>query len=252
VGVTMGRVFRDRLRVTPGPLADQLSAAAPGRRPGFGISLATVLLPVVLIMLATFAGLVWSEGTWPRRWIEFVGTPVVAMLLAVLAAAYVFGTALGHPREQLQRFAEESLGPVASVLLVVGAGGGFGSVLAAAGVDRAIASAASGWELSPLLLGWALAAALRIAVGSATVTITTSASIMAPIAAATPGTSPELLVIAMGAGSLIASHVNDGGFWLVKEYLNLSVPQTLATWTVLETVIAVVVLMFVLVADAVT
>jgi gluconate:H+ symporter, GntP family len=250
VGPLMGRLFRDRLRVTPGPLADQLSAAAPGPRPRFAVALGTVLLPVVLMMVATFAGLVLAEGSETRRWVEFIGTPVVAMLVATLVAAFVFGTALGRRRDELQRFAEESLGPVASLLLVVGAGGGFGRVLTAAGVDQAIASTAAGWDLSPLVLGWTLAAALRIAVGSATVTITTTASIMVPIAAASPGTSPELLVIAMGAGSLIASHVNDGGFWLVKEYLNMTVPQTLATWTVLETAIAVIVLAFVLLADA--
>lgn len=248
IGPAMGRLFRDRLRVVAGPLAAQLSVAATGPRPGFAAALATVLLPIALMLVATFAGLMLPDGA-ARRWIEFAGTPVVAMLVAVLVAAYVFGTALGRPREQLQRLAEESLGPVASLLLVVGAGGGFGRVLTAAGVDQAIAAAASGWDLSPLLLGWTVAAVLRIAVGSATVAITTAASIIAPVAAAVPGTHPELLVIALGAGSLIASHVNDGGFWLVKEYLNLTVPQTLATWTVLETAIAVVVLVLVLGAD---
>ena len=105
-------------------------------------------------------------------------------------------------------------------------------------------------QLSPLALGWLLAALLRVAVGSATVSITTTASMVAPIAHAVPGTNLELLVVAMGAGSLVASHVNDGGFWFVKEYLNLTVPQTLATWTVLETVLAVVALGLAMVADA--
>ena len=128
---------------------------------------------------------------------------------------------------------------VANVLLVVGAGGGFGRVLDAAGVDTAIAQAMSGRSLSPLVLGWVIAAMLRLSVGSATVAVVTAASIMAPILSGMPGVNREVMVIAIGSGSLIASHVNDGGFWLVKEYLNMSVPQTVATWTILETIVSV-------------
>jgi GntP family gluconate:H+ symporter len=121
----------------------------------------------------------------------------------------------------------------------VGAGGGFGRVLDAAGADTAIAEAFGGRALSPMVLGWVIASLLRLAVGSATVAVVTAASIMAPIAAAMPLVNRELLVVAIGAGSLIASHVNDGGFWLVKEYFNMTVPQTVATWTAMETIIAV-------------
>jgi GntP family gluconate:H+ symporter len=216
------------------------------------VTLGTILLPVVLMLLATLAGALFAEGDRLRTVVEFAGSPIVAMLIAVLVAFRVFGTACGRSRGEILRFTEECMAPVASVLLVVGAGGGFGRVLDAAEVDRAIAAAAGGWQLSPLLLGWMIAALLRIAVGSATVAIITTASIVAPIAAATPGTSAELLVIALGAGSLIASHVNDGGFWLVKEYFNLTVTQTLATWTVLETAISIIALVFVLFADALT
>ena len=117
-------------------------------------------------------------------------------------------------------------------------GGGFGRVLVTAGVDKAIAQVIGGLQLSPLVLGWVIAALLRLSVGSATVRVVTAASIMAPMIGAMPHANRELLVVAIGAGSLIASHVNDGGFWLVKEYFNMSVPQTLATWTVLETVVS--------------
>jgi GntP family gluconate:H+ symporter len=129
--------------------------------------------------------------------------------------------------------------PVASVLLVVGAGGGFGRMLDVANVDIAIAQATSGFRMSPLVLGWLMAALLRLSVGSATVSVITAASIMAPIAAAIPGLNRDLLVVAVGAGSLIASHVNDGGFWLVKEYFGMTMAQTLATWTLLETIVSV-------------
>jgi H+/gluconate symporter-like permease len=108
-----------------------------------------------------------------------------------------------------------------------------------AGVDKAIAQLVGGFDLSPLVLAWVIAALLRLAVGSSTVSVVTTASIMAPIAASMPHANREMIVVSIGAGSLIASHVNDGGFWLVKEYFNLTVPETLATWTVLETVVSV-------------
>ena len=135
------------------------------------------------------------------------------------------------------------------MLLVVGAGGGFNRVLVESGAGGTIAALAAASNVSVLLLGWLIAAALRVATGSATVAISTAAGIVAPMTAASPGVNLELLVLAMGAGSLILSHVNDGGFWLVKEYLNLSVAQTLTTWTIMETVIAVVALAFVLLLD---
>jgi len=124
-------------------------------------------------------------------------------------------------------------------------------VLDICGVGKAIAGTVGSLQLSPLLLGWLVAALIRIAVGSATVAISMAAGIMAPIAAGTSGTNAELLVIAMGAGSVILSHVNDGGFWFVKEYFNMTVPQTLQTWTVMETIISVVALLLVLVMDAI-
>ena len=117
------------------------------------------------------------------------------------------------------------------------------------GAAAAIAATGQGLSLSPLLLGWLMAALIRVAVGSATVAITLSAGIIAPIAAAHPGTSPELLVLALGAGSIILSHLNDGGFWFVKEYFNMTVPQTLKTWTVMETLLSVVTLGMVLLLD---
>jgi GntP family gluconate:H+ symporter len=174
-----------------------------------------------------------------RGLIELAGTPLMAMLLSTLLALLTFGKACGFDRGRILQFAEESLPPIAGVLLVVGAGGGFGRVLDVAGVDTAIAQAMGGMQLSPLVLGWVIASLLRLSVGSATVSVVTAASIIAPIIGGMPEVNKELLVVAIGAGSLIAGHVNDGGFWLVKEYLNMTVPQTLMTWTVLETIIAV-------------
>jgi len=191
------------------------------------------------------AAVVLRRSRW-QEWIELAGHPLVAMTLAFLFSCYSFGFARGLGREQILKFTNDCVGPVASTLLIVGAGGGFNRVLVLSGVGDAIAALVKGWPVSPLVLGWLVAALIRLATGSATVAITTAAGILAPVAAAAPGTNLELLVIAMGAGSLILSHVNDGGFWFVKEYFNLSLTQTLKTWTVMETIISVVALLLAL------
>jgi GntP family gluconate:H+ symporter len=238
-GPVFGRIVGRRITIPPGGMAEQLTGHTTGTRaPSLAATLTTILLPVLLMLSAALAQTTLPDGP-ARRWISFAGSPLVAMLLATLVALYTFGRACGFDRARLLRFAEESLPPIASVLLVVGAGGGFGRVLDVAGVDSAIAEAMSGWQLSPLVLGWVIAALLRLSVGSATVACVTAASIMAPMVSALPTVNRELLVVSIGTGSLIASHVNDGGFWLVKEYFNMSVAQTVATWTVLETIIAV-------------
>jgi len=223
------------------------SAPAP---PTFVLTVFTILLPVLLMLTATVADLSLSKDNLLRHCGDFVGHPTVAMLLAVLFSFYSFGFARGFNREQMLKFSNDCLAPVAVMLLVVGAGGGFSKVLDQSGVGRAIAELAVGSKLSPLLLGWLVAALIRVATGSATVAITMAAGIVAPIAATTPGVNLELLIVAMGAGSLILSHVNDGGFWFVKEYFNLTVPQTLKTWTVMETVISVASLAFVMVLNS--
>jgi GntP family gluconate:H+ symporter len=238
-GLLVGRASGRRFQIALGAIADQFTTPSTGMRtPSLPVTVLTILMPVLLMLMAALVQSAMPDGV-VKNWLVFAGSPLVAMLLASLLAIYTFGHACGFDRKRLLQFAEDSLPPIAGVLLVVGAGGGFGRVLVAAGVDKAIAQMVGGFQLSPLLLAWVIAALLRVAVGSSTVSVVTSASIMAPMAAAMPHVNRELVVVSIGAGSLIASHVNDGGFWLVKEYLNLTVPETLATWTILETVISV-------------
>jgi GntP family gluconate:H+ symporter len=238
-GPLFGRFISQRVHVEAGALADQLSAASAAERsPSLFVTLVTILLPVLLMLMAALAQATLPDGT-TRHALTFIGSPLVAMLLAALLALYAFGTSCGFSRTRLLLFAEESLSSLAGVLLVVGAGGGFGRVLDAANVDTAIAQSMSGMPLSPMVFGWVVAALLRLSVGSATVAAVTAASIMAPILTSMPDVNRDLMVVAVGAGSLIASHVNDGGFWLVKEYFNMTVPQTVKTWTVLETIVSV-------------
>jgi GntP family gluconate:H+ symporter len=172
---------------------------------------------------------------------------VVALLVAVLLSFYTFGKRRGFSRETILGFTNDCLAPTATVILVVGAGGGFGRILLDSGVSHAIIGATQSSQISPLLLGWLIAALLRIATGSATVAMGTACGIVAPIAAAaSKAVHPELMVLATGAGSLILSHVNDGGFWIVKQYFNMTVTQTLKTWTVLETLISIIALLLTL------
>lgn len=251
------RVLPRRLLAHGVALASASSSQSAPTTPGVAITLATVLLPIV-IMLGSTVVVAANHGTdmsglagTLASWTLFLGNPAVSLLIGTLVATYVFGARRGLGGAQLLAIAERSLFPIASVLLIVGAGGGFGRVLDQAGIGNAITGAVSSLSLSPLVFGWLVAALLRIAVGSATVAITTAAAIVAPLLTTAPDTNRELLVVALGAGSLIASHVNDGGFWLVKEYLGLDVPTTLKTWTVMETIISVVALGVVLALDVV-
>jgi GntP family gluconate:H+ symporter len=224
------------------PVAEQLeggSGRSADDAPGFGISMFTVLIPVILMLLASAADVTLDPASPALVVLHFIGNPIVALLLALLFSFWSLGRARHFTRAEVMKYCNDCLAPTAPILLVIGAGGGFNQVLVQSGVGRAIATIAIGSHASPLILAWIVAALIRVATGSATVAMTTAAGIVAPIAIATPGTHPELLVLATGAGSLVLSHVNDAGFWLIKEFFNMTVPQTLKTWTVAETIIGV-------------
>jgi GntP family gluconate:H+ symporter len=208
--------------------------------PGFGITLFTILLPVLLMLVGSWADLVFAPQTAANDFLHFIGNSDVALLLAVLVSFWTFGAKRGFNREQIQKFCGECLAPIAGITLIVGAGGGFGGILRDSGISKEITDAAAQYELSPLMLGWLVAALIRLATGSATVAMTTACGIVAPIASASAvQVKPELLVLATGSGSLIFSHVNDGGFWLIKEYFGMTVTQTFKTWSLCETIISV-------------
>ncbi len=226
------------------------AAPPPLGLPAWGTSIFTILSPVLLMLVATASDLTFSGSHPWKPWASFIGSPLVAMLAACVLSMLTFGRWRGFTSHQILRFTEECIGPTAAIFLVVGAGGGFSRVLDAAGVDDVLARWGRELALSPLLLGWLVAAALRIAVGSATVAITMASAIVAPVAAAHPETRPELLVVALGAGTLTLSHLNDGGFWFVKEYFGLTVGQTFRSWTLMVTMASVVALVLVLGLDA--
>jgi len=207
--------------------------------PGFGLTLFTILFPVILMLVGTWADAFSAPSTALNQTLHLVGNDDMALLIGVLLSFFTLGRLRGFSRETILRFTNECLAPTATITILVGAGGGFGRILQDSGVSEAIIAVALNSHVPLLLLAWMLAAMMRLATGSATVAMTTAAGIVAPIALNSPGVHPELLAIATGAGSLIFSHVNDGGFWLVKEYFNMSVAQTMKTWSVCETIISV-------------
>ncbi|MFB9376822.1 GntP family permease [Kineococcus gynurae] len=220
---------------------------APGtRRPGVGISLVVVLLPVALMLARTLAETLGFEESGLGQALVFVGTPLVALLITTLLALVVLGSQLGLDRSAIGDRVGSSFGPIAGILLIVGAGGGFKETLVLSGIGDVIADGITQAGIPTLVAGWLVAVLIRLATGSATVATTTAAGIMVPLAGGLTDTHTALLVLAIGAGSVFLSHVNDAGFWLVKEFFGMTVGQTFKTWSLMETVLSVVSLVCVL------
>lgn len=228
-----------------------LSALGPQKEfkldetPGFGISVLTSLFPVILMAITTIYQLMFNNGHLPKNpttldsIIAFIGTPSISMTISLLLAMYTMGWARRFKTPEIMHSVEEAVKSIAMLLLIIGGGGAFKQVLIDGGVGNAVMKLFSGSNLSPLLLGWLIAVVLRVALGSATVASLTAAGLVLPLMQSS-GINSALMVLAIGAGSLAASHVNDAGFWMFKEYFDLTIKETLLTWTVLETIISVV------------
>ncbi|MEY8732458.1 gluconate:H+ symporter [Peribacillus frigoritolerans] len=216
--------------------------------PGTGVSFFIILLPVLLMVLTVVAPYLPLPDSI-EKFLLFIGSPVIALLISCFAAYYFLGYRQGMDKSLIKKLTEECLLPLASIILIIGAGGGFKQILIDSGVGTAIASMSEEISLSPIVLAFLVAGLIRIATGSATVALTTAAGIVSPVVANMTGVNLELLVIATGAGSLMFSHVNDAGFWLVKEYMGLTVKETFKTWTVMETLLSFVAFGLVLIFD---
>jgi gluconate transporter len=215
--------------------------------PGVAVVVLLVTLPVVLIFAASISEMTESRS---RSALGFLGHPFVALSATTLIALYIFGFRRGLDRETVCRMATESLSPVGTLLAVIGGGGAFKQVIIDCGVGPYAGSLLASSGVSPLILAYLVAAALRIAQGSATVAIITAAGIVAPMVKNISGHSPEILVLALCCGGTILSHVNDAGFWLVKESFGMTVPQTLSSWTVMKVITSLVGIAIVLAAHA--
>jgi GntP family gluconate:H+ symporter len=244
---------RDSYRTgSGGARADDVPPGMPARRPNLGATVFTVLLPILLMLLRAIVELTIDD---PKNGLQKVtdvlGNPPVALLIGVIVAMFTLGTAVGFGRQRISDTVGGALPAIAGILLIVAAGGGFKQLLVDSGISNLIAEWSKGAHLSPLVLGWLVAVGIRLATGSATVATITAAGIVAPLAAGLDSPTVALLVLAVGAGSLFFSHVNDAGFWLVKEYFGMSVGQTIASWSVMETIISVVGLLGVLILSVI-
>ncbi|CAM5503664.1 gluconate:H+ symporter [Streptomyces hirsutus] len=227
------------------PAPDRMIPQRPSedleKRPGFGPTLATILLPVVLMLGRALVEIVVDNPeNGVQRVFNVIGSPMIALLASVLLGIFTLVLPAGFSKERISGLVEKGLAPIAGILLIVGAGGGFKQTLIDSGVGQMILDISADWAIPALLLGWLIAVAIRLATGSATVATISAAGLVAPLAADLSTTHAALLVLAIGAGSVFFSHVNDAGFWLVKEYFGLSVGQTIKTWSVMETIISVV------------
>ncbi|GAA3189926.1 MULTISPECIES: GntP family permease [Streptomyces] len=223
-------------------LAEQRAAGVtPQEKPvSLGAVLTIIAIPLVLILLSTFSSIALDPSTF-RSVIEFFGNPFVALTLALFTAYYLLGIRRGWSRKSLERVSTASLKPIGNILLVVGAGGVFGAVLQGSGVATALSDTFHGVGLPVIVLAWLLSLVLRVAQGSATVAIVTTAGIVLPLVQGQGLSQPHLalIIMAISAGSIFASHVNDGGFWMVAKYFGISERDTLKSWTVLESVLSV-------------
>ena len=206
----------------------------PATFPSFFIA----LLPVILITLAVIAGNFLEKDTWLSKILLFTGDSTIALLLSVLLAMYIFGLRSGQSMEKIMNWLNEAVSGIAMILLIITAGGIFKQVLIDSGTGTYIASFSSKWQMTPLVFAWVITALLRVMIGSATVAGITAAGVVGPLVISS-GVSPELMVLAVGSGSVFGSHINDSGFWMFKEFFKLSLKQTFLSWTVMEIIISV-------------
>lgn len=217
------------------------------KRPSFAITMFSVLLPVVLMLGKAITEIFIADEDQPlRKVLDILGTPLIALLIAVIVAMFTLGRGSGMDRETISKCTGAALPAIAGILLIVSAGGGFKEVLVDTGIGTLLADWATGANVSVLLLAWTLAALIRLATGSATVATITASSLILGLVDGMGSGELSLVVLAIGAGSVFLSHVNDAGFWLVKEYFGMTVGQTFKTWSMMETVLSVTGLIVVL------
>ena len=216
-------------------LTDKNSNKLPG---GFE-SFFSAILPVVLLMLTTILNSTFNSNGLVSKILSFIGDPVVVMLFALMIATYLLGIKQGRTIKSVMNIFSEAIKDIGMILLIIGSAGAFKQVLLDSQVTVSIGKSLNGIPLNPLILSWIIAASIRVCVGYATVAGLTTAGIVAPLLLTTH-VNPNLMVLSIGAGSLAFSHVNDSGFWLFKEYFNLSIKDTLRSWTIMETIIALV------------
>lgn len=241
-GMLMPRFFKHLQNVPPGKLFEPREFSKE-QTPPFVTSLLCALSPFLLIAASALI-----TPRWDYAPIKFIGAPEVALFIAVMASMYFLGIRRGRNVEDLMGTLAKAASSIAMIMLIIGAGGAFKQVLGDSGVSDYLRQVTASWTFNPIVMAWCLAAVVRLALGSATIATITAAGIMTPLVKAS-GVSPELMVLATGSGSLMFSHFNDIGFWMFKEYYNVSIKETFQIWTVMECIVGIVGLVGCLVAN---
>ena len=236
-GPLLGNLLQ-KIKTTATAVRSTAPSLAEKKLPAAFPSFFIALLPVLLITLAVIAGNFLGENSLVRKIFLFIGDSTIALLISVLIAIYYFGIRSGKKMETVMQWLNEAVAGIAMILLIITAGGIFKQVLIDSGTGTYIASFSSKWQMPPLIFAWMITALLRVMIGSATVAGITAAGVVGPLVVSS-GVSPELMVLAVGAGSVFGSHINDSGFWMFKEFFKLSLKQTFLSWTVMETVISI-------------
>lgn len=223
---------------------------AAAQLPGVLNSFLSSLLPVLLLVLFTILSFTVDADAPMAPWIVFFGDPAIVMLVSLLIATFTLGTSTGKTIKQVMAIYSEAITDISAVLFIIAGAGALKQIFTDSGIGTEIATALMGLHMPPLLLGWLISATIRICLGSATIAGLTTAGIIAPLMVQTQA-DPNLMVLAIGAGSLMVSHVNDSGFWLYKQYFNLSIKDTIRSWTAMETIVGVLGLTGVLILNAI-
>ncbi|GAA4314682.1 gluconate:H+ symporter [Compostibacter hankyongensis] len=236
-GPLFGRTLK-RFRPEPNNEILRLKQLPESELPGLGISLLSALLPVILLSLSTLFNVFQVKDGPFKRFIDFVGNANMAMLISVLFATWFLGIRRGNSMKTVMKALEDAFKNIAPLMLIIAGSGVFMEVMKEGGINTDLGEALRHLAVPPLILGWLIAAIIRVCIGSATVAGLTTVGMILPLLQQQP-VHPELMVLSIGAGSLMFSHVNDGGFWMFKEYFNLSMKDTFRTWSVMETIVSV-------------
>lgn len=249
--IIAGPIFAKALKNIKAPMLSTFKSAdlPESQLPGLGISIFSSLLPVILLGLTTLLTMVVIENDFVRTLILFLSDPAIVMILSLAVATYTLGLRMGMKMKRIMDIYVEAVKDITILLLIMGGAGSLKQILVDSGVSAEIATLLNGLDVHPLILGWTIACVIRVCVGSATVAGLTAAGIVLPLLSQ-PGVDPNLMVLAVGAGSLMFSHVNDSGFWLFKEYFNISIKDTIRSWSLMETIVAIAGIIGVMILDA--
>ena len=238
-GPVFGKLIGNKFTLNP---PDYMSKAKPmplEKLPSFGITLFTILFPLLIMISKTILEFGLGKAHPAMVYINFIGDPVTALFLAVILSYWTLGINRGMNMEKIQKLSETAIGPMAAILLIIGASGAFNRILMDSGIGAAIKTILMAWKINPLILAWTVALVMRVSVGGATIAMITAVGLVTPILPMYPGIDPALVAVAIGAGAIGLSHVNDPGFWFVKEYFGMSMGDIFKTYTLSTTIASV-------------